>query len=83
MMGTIHQTKREIRGLHTVPGRITADARGKSGGLPRTDTTKLEKVRILNKQIEKNAARVCDVFGIGRGTFFAYLAEQRQENQAP
>jgi DNA invertase Pin-like site-specific DNA recombinase len=63
-------------------GRASAKARGKSGGRPRTDATKLENARVLYEKTEKTASEVCDIFGVGRRTFFAYLAEQRNVNQA-
>ncbi len=82
MMGAIHQMERELRAERAAAGRASAKARGKSGGRPRTDATKLENARILYEQTKKTASEVCDIFGVGRRTFFAYLAEQRQENRA-
>jgi DNA invertase Pin-like site-specific DNA recombinase len=82
MMGAIHQMERELRAERAAAGRASAKARGKSGGRPRTDTTKLENARVLYEQTEKTAAEVCAIFDVGRRTFFAYLAEQRRENRA-
>ena len=82
MMGAIHQMERELRTERAAAGRASAKARGKSGGRPRTDATKLENAWVLYEKTEKTASEVCDIFGIGRRTFFAYLAEQRNVNQA-
>src|SRR5664279_4070109 len=82
MMGAIHQMERELRAERASAGRASAKARGKSGGRPRTDATKLENARVLYEKTEKTASEVCDIFGVGRRTFFAYLAEQRNVNQA-
>lgn len=82
MMGAIHQMERELRAERAAAGRVSAKARGKSGGRPRTDATKLENARILYEKTEKTASEVCDIFGVGRRTFFAYLAEQRNVNPA-
>jgi DNA invertase Pin-like site-specific DNA recombinase len=82
MMGAIHQMERELRAERAAAGRVSAKARGKSGGRPRTDATKLENARVLYEKTEKTASEVCDIFGVGRRTFFAYLAEQRNGNPA-
>lgn len=79
MMGAIHQVERELRAERAAAGRISAKARGKTGGRPRTDISKLEAAKILYENSEKTAAEVCKVAGIGRRRFFAYLAEKRRE----
>jgi DNA invertase Pin-like site-specific DNA recombinase len=82
MMGAIHQMERELRAERAAAGRASAKARGRSGGRPRTDLTKLEHAQILYEKTEKTAAEVCEMVGVGRRTFFAYLAEQRNGKQA-
>ena len=82
MMGAIHQMERELRAERAAVGRIAAKARGKLGGRPRTDAKKLENARLLYEKTEKTAAEVCAIYGVGRRTFFAYLAEQRNVNPA-
>lgn len=78
MMGAIHQVERELRAERASAGRASAKARGKSGGRPRTDISKLENARILYENSEKTAAEVCEIAGIGRRKFFAYMAGMRQ-----
>lgn len=73
MMGAIHPMERELRA-----GRASAKARGKTGGKPRTDMIKLENARILYENSGKTAAEVGAMTGVGRWTFFAYLARQRE-----
>ena len=79
MMGAIHQMERELRAERASAGRLSAKARGRTGGRPRTDQTKLENARILYDNSEKTAAEVCGLAGVGRRVFFAYLAQQRQK----
>jgi DNA invertase Pin-like site-specific DNA recombinase len=76
MMGAIHQMERELRAERASSGRSSAKARGKTGGRPRTDVTKLESARILYENSEKTAAQVCAIAGVGRRVFFAYLAQK-------
>jgi DNA invertase Pin-like site-specific DNA recombinase len=75
MMGAIHQMERELRAERAAAGRASAKARGKSGGRPRTDVAKLENARILYENSGKSAAEACAIAGVGRRTFFSYLAE--------
>jgi DNA invertase Pin-like site-specific DNA recombinase len=76
MMGAIHQIERELRAERASSGRASAKDRGKPGGRPRTDVTKLESARILYENSEKTAAQVCAIAGVGRRVFFAYLAQK-------
>jgi len=78
MMAAIHQMERELRVERAAAGRAFAGARGKSGGRPRTDAKKLENARILYENSEKTAAEACPVAGVGRRTFFAYLAKRKK-----
>jgi DNA invertase Pin-like site-specific DNA recombinase len=80
MMGAIHQVERELRAERAAVGRTSAKASGKTGGRPRTDVSKLEAARVLYENSEKTAAEVCKTAGVGRRTFFAYLAEKRNGN---
>jgi DNA invertase Pin-like site-specific DNA recombinase len=78
MMGAIHQMERELRAARAAAGRASAKARGKTGGRPRTDATKLENARILYENSGKTAAEACAVAGVGRRTFFSYLAKLKK-----
>jgi DNA invertase Pin-like site-specific DNA recombinase len=82
MMGAIHQMERELRAERAAAGRASAKARGRTGGRPRTDIAKLENARILYQNSDQTAAAICKSVGIGRRTFFAYLAEQRRSTSA-
>lgn len=75
--------ERELRAERAAAGRASAKALGKSGGRPRTDVTMLESARVLYEKTEKTASEVCDIFGIGRRTFFAFLANHRSSDQTP
>ena len=74
MMGVINQLERELKAERAAAGRASARARGKTGGRPRTGADKLEKARMLYDSGCK-ADEVCKTFGIGRRTFYRYLAE--------
>lgn len=76
MMGAIHQMERELRAERASAGRVSAKARGRTGGRPRTDVAKLENARILYQNSDKTAAEVCKIAGVGRRVFFAYLAQK-------
>ena len=78
MMGAIHQMERELRAERAAAGRASAKARGKTGGRPRTDVAKLENARILYENSEKSAAEACAIAGVGRRTFFSYLAKLKK-----
>jgi DNA invertase Pin-like site-specific DNA recombinase len=82
MMGAIHQMERELRAERAAAGRASARARGKTGGRPRTDVAKLEDARVLYENSKKTAEEVCRVIGVGRRTFFAYLAERLEAQRA-
>jgi DNA invertase Pin-like site-specific DNA recombinase len=83
MMGAIHQMERELRAERAAAGRASAKARGKTGGRPRTDAARLENARILYENSGKTAAEVCEMVGVGRRTFFSYLARQREGGRTP
>jgi len=76
MMGAIHQMERELRAERAAAGRSSAKARGRTGGRPKTDPAKLENARILYENSDKTAAEICEIAGVGRRTFFAYIAEK-------
>ena len=82
MMGAIHPMERELRAERAAAGRISAKARGKTGGRPRTDAVKLRDTKVLYENSDKTAQEVCKVFGIGRRIFFEYLAQQRELSPA-
>jgi DNA invertase Pin-like site-specific DNA recombinase len=73
ILGAINQMERELKSERAAAGRASAKARGRTGGRPRTDVTKLENARVLYQNSDKSAAEVCQAFGIGRRTFFSYL----------
>lgn len=81
IMGAVHQMERELKAERAAAGRKAAKARGRSGGRPKTDQGKLEQARILYENSEQTAAQVCEVFGVGRRTFFAYLSAHKQEQE--
>ncbi len=78
IMGAINQLERELKTERAAAGRAAAKARGKSGGRPRTDKDLLERARLVYENSEKTAADVSKSFGIGRRTFFDYLASLRK-----
>jgi DNA invertase Pin-like site-specific DNA recombinase len=83
MMGAIHQMERELRAERASAGRASAKARGKTGGRPRTDVVKLRDAKVLYENSGKTADEVCKVVGVGRRIFFAYLAQQRDQQSTP
>jgi DNA invertase Pin-like site-specific DNA recombinase len=76
MMGAIHQMERELRAERASSGRVSAKARGRTGGRPRTDVAKLENARILYQNSGKTVAEVCRIAGVRRRVFFSYLAQK-------
>lgn len=73
IMGAVSQMELEIKAERAEAGRAAAKARGKSGGRPRTDPDKLEQARILYKNSDKSARKVCELFGFSRRTLFSYI----------
>ena len=71
-MGAVAQMERELKAE-----RAAAKARGKTGGRPKTDPEKLKQAQILYENSDKTANEVSPIVGIGRRTFFNYLAQQR------
>lgn len=82
-MAVIHQLEIELKAERALAGREAAKARGKSGGRPRTDVTKLEQARVLYEHSEQTAKQVCEATGISRRTLFAYLAERKAAAPPP
>ena len=78
IMGAVSQMERELKSERAAAGREAAKARGKTGGRPRTDPKKLEKARILYENSDQTAAEVCQTVGVGKRTFFSYLAQRRE-----
>lgn len=83
IMGAINQMERELKAERAAAGRAAAKARGRTGGRPKTDQTKLEQARILYENSNQTAAEICKAIGIGRRTFFSYLAEARSPEKTP
>ena len=82
-MGAISQMERELKSERASAGREAAKARGKTGGRPRTDPKKLEQARILYENSDQTATEVCQAVGVGRRTFFNYLAQKHMEMTIP
>jgi DNA invertase Pin-like site-specific DNA recombinase len=80
IMGAIAQMERELKAERTAAGREAAKARGRTGGRPRTDPDKLHQARILDQNSKKTASEICRTLGIGRRTFFSYLATQKNQD---
>jgi len=79
VMGAIHQMERELKAERASAGRASAKARGKTGGRPKTDVRKLEQARILYENSDKTSAEVCEISGVGRRTFYSYIAKLRDK----
>jgi DNA invertase Pin-like site-specific DNA recombinase len=77
IMGVINQMERELKAERAAAGRAAAKARGRTGGRPKTDPTKLEQARILYENSSQTAAEICKAIGIGRRTLFNYLADKK------
>ena len=80
-MGAIAQMERELKAERAAAGREAAKARGRTGGRPRTDPDKLEQARILYQNSKKTASEICRTLGIGRRTFFSYLATLKNQDR--
>ena len=78
VMGAVNQMERELKSERAAAGRASAKARGKTGGRPRTDETKLKQAFILYDGSDYTAEEVCKLTGVGRRTFFRYVAEMRE-----
>lgn len=81
LIGVVNQLELELRAERAAAGRASAKARGRSGGRPRTDADKLEQARILYENSDKTSQEVCNIFKIGKRTFFNYLAKCRTARQ--
>lgn len=81
MIGVVNQLELALNSERAAAGRAAAKARGKTGGRPRTDQDKLEQARILYENSDKSAGEVCKLVGIGRRTFFDYLAKVRNQKE--
>jgi DNA invertase Pin-like site-specific DNA recombinase len=80
--GAIAQMERELKAERAAAGRMSAKARGRSGGRPRTDPDKLEQARILYQNSDKTAAEICRSLRVGRRTLFSYMAEMKAKETA-
>ena len=81
-MGVIHQLELNLKSERAAAGRASAKARGKTGGRPKTDRELLERARVLYEHTDKSANEVCKQVGVGRRTFFAHLAEIKNQATA-
>ncbi|MFO1431748.1 MAG: recombinase family protein [Candidatus Competibacteraceae bacterium] len=81
IMGAVAQMERELKAERAAAGRAAAKVRGRTGGRPRTNPDKLDQARILYQNSAKTAAEVCQALGIGRRTFFTYLATLKTQDQ--
>ena len=73
-MGVIHQLELDLKAERAAAGRASAKARGKTGGRPKIDQNKLEQARLMYEKSDRTSNDVCKLTGVGRRTFFAYLA---------
>jgi len=83
IMGAVSQMERELKSERAAAGREAAKARGKTGGRPRIEPKKLEQARILYENSNQTAAEVCQTVGVGKRTFFSYLAQRRAGMTTP
>jgi DNA invertase Pin-like site-specific DNA recombinase len=78
IIGAINQMERELKAERAEAGRVSAKARGKTGGRPRTDEKKLEQALILYDNSDYTAEEVCKSSGVSKRTFFRYLEKMRK-----
>ena len=83
IMGAVSQMERELKSERAAAGREAAKARGKTGGRPRIEPKKLEQARILYENSDQTATEVCQTVGVGKRTFFSYLAQKRAGTTTP
>jgi len=81
IMGAISQLEKELKAERAAAGRESARARGRTGGRPRTDPEKLEQAKILYDNSKKTADEICKSVGVGRRTFYKYLAQTKSKNK--
>lgn len=80
LMGVINQLEVDLKKERAAAGRKSAKARGRTGGRPRTDESKLQQAKILYEHSGQTAAEVCKAVGVGTRTFFRYLKETSTES---
>ncbi len=78
LMGVINQLERDLKAERAAAGRASAKARGRTGGRPKTDEKKLHQAFILYDSSDYTAEEVCKLAGVGKRTFFRYIADMRQ-----
>ena len=78
MMGAISEMERDLKRERIIAGKVSAKARGKSGGRPRVSTMKLDQAKAVYENTDQTAREVCQSFGIGRRTFFYHLSKSRE-----
>ncbi len=82
IMGAIAQMETELKRERTTAGRKSARVRGRTGGRPKTEEKKLQRAQILYENSDHTAKEACQAVGIGRRTFFYYLAAKRKEKDS-
>jgi DNA invertase Pin-like site-specific DNA recombinase len=82
MMGVINQLEKDLKSERAAAGRLSAKARGRTGGRPRTDQGKLEQAKIIYENSDKTAAEVCATFGLKRRTLFNYLKDTKVTSES-
>lgn len=82
LMGVINQLEKELKSERAAAGRMSAKARGRTGGRPRTDQSKLEQARIIYENSDQSSTEVCALYGLKRRTFFNYLKEKKMAKES-
>jgi len=77
LMGVINQLERDLKSERAASGRASAKARGRTGGRPKTDEKKLHQAFILYDSSDYTSEEVCKLAGVGKRTFFRYVADMR------
>jgi DNA invertase Pin-like site-specific DNA recombinase len=67
MTGALQQRDRELRAERASAGRASAQARGKTGGRPRTDVVKWREAQVLSHNSGQTADEVSKSLGLAGG----------------
>jgi DNA invertase Pin-like site-specific DNA recombinase len=80
IFGAIAQFERELIRERTMAGLQSARARGRFGGRPRLlSAAKIKLLRSMHADPSNSVTHICEVLGIARATFYAYLKETQHE----
>jgi hypothetical protein len=60
---------RELKSERAAAARASAKARGRTGGCPRTEISKLENARVLYENSDVSSAHVCSTLASAGGPF--------------